>query len=116
MDILTEAVNDLDNRLTEVEKEIPLIVERHNNTNDLLQKNIAVLDKLESAFQDNRLAMQTMAASVEQSNKEIASAKRDIKTMKDERNLNIVSWLKTNFVQVILLLGVLALLADQIKV
>ena len=71
---------------------------------------------IESAFQDNRLVMQAMAASIEQSNKEIASAKRDIKTMKDERNLNIVSWLKTNFVQVILLLGVLALLADRIKV
>lgn len=116
MDNLTEAVNELDSRLTAVEKEIPLIVERHNNTNDLLQKNIAVLDKLESAFQDNRLAMQAMAASVEQSNKEIASAKQDIKTIKDERNLNIVSWLKANFVQVILLLGVLALLAEQIEI
>lgn len=116
MDNLTEVVNKLDTRLTEVEKEIPLIEERHNNTNDLLQKNTTVLDKLESAFQDNRLVMQAMAASIEQSNKEIASAKQDIKTIKDERNLNIMSWLKANFVQVILLLGVLALLAEQVEI
>lgn len=104
---IRKELNNLDNRVDTIEKQIPVINERYNNTSDLIQKNIAVLDKLENSFQDNRLAMQAMTTSIEQSSKEISNLKKDVNSLKDERNFNIMSWLKSNFLNVVTIVGIL---------
>lgn len=99
----------LDNRVDEIEKQLPVINERYKTMNDLFQKNIAVLDKLEGSFQDNRLAMQALTMSVEQSNKEVTGLKQDISALKEERSFNIMKWLKDNFISIVTLLAVAGL-------
>lgn len=106
-------LSDLDDRVDEIEKQLPVINERYNNINDLFQKNIAVLDKLENSFQDNRLAMQAMTLSIENSGKEIAGMKQDISSLKEERSVNVVAWLKNNFVSIGTLVTILGCLIKQ---
>ena len=102
MDIaeINHTLEGLDSRVDEIEKQLPVINERYNNINDLFQKNIVVLDKLESSFQDNRLAMQALTLSIEQSNQEITGIKDDISSLKEERSLNLMKWLKNNFINI----------------
>ena len=102
MDIaeISHTLEGLDSRVDEIEKQLPVINERYNNINDLFQKNIVVLDKLESSFQDNRLAMQALTLSIEQSNQEITGIKDDISSLKEERSLNLMKWLKNNFINI----------------
>lgn len=106
--------NALDNRIDNIEKQLPVINERYKNMNDLFQRNIAVLDKLEESFQDNRLVMQAMTSSVEQSNKEIASMKDDIHSLKDERNFNISRWIKNNFISIVTLVTLACYLISKL--
>lgn len=111
---IKESLDKLDNRVDEIEKQLPVINERYNNINELFQKNISVLDRLENSFQDNRLAMQAMTSSIEHSGKEIASMKQDISSLKDERSLNVVSWLKSNFISIITFMGIVGLLVKNL--
>ena len=105
MDIaeINHTLEGLDSRVDEIEKQLPVINERYKTMNDLFQKNIAVLDKLEGSFQDNRLAMQALTTSVEQSNKEVTGLKQDISALKEERSFNIMQWLKDNFISIVTL-------------
>ena len=93
-------ITTLDSRVDNIEKQIPVINERYENMNQLFQKNISVLDKLEESFQDNRLSMQAITTSLEQSSKEITDMQKDIHSLKDERSFNVVNWLKTNFLTI----------------
>jgi len=100
-----EELKQLDNRVDIIEKQIAIMNERYSNMDELIKQNISVLSKLQDAFQDNRLAMQAMTNSIETSGKEIAGMKKDISSLKEERNLNIMSWLKNNFISIATLLA-----------
>lgn len=103
-----DALSKVGDRVDEIEKQLPVIQEKFNNMSELFQKNISVLDKLESSFQDNRLAMQAMTLSIENSGKEIAGIKQDVSSLKEERSLNVMVWLKNNFISIgtlIIILG-----------
>lgn len=109
-----DTLGKLDHRIDEIEKQLPVINERFNNLNELFQKNISVLDKLESSFQDNKLAMQAITLSIENSGKEISCMKQDISSLKEERSLNIMSWLKDNFISIATLVVVLGFLTKNL--
>ena len=104
-DILNK-IDLIDDRVDVIEKQLPVFNERYKTMNNLFQKNIIVLDKLESSFQDNRLAMQALTLSVEQSNKEMAEIKNDIFALKEERSFNFIQWLKDNFISIVTLLAI----------
>lgn len=106
---IRKELDDLDDRVDNIEKQLPVINERYNNMNDLFQKNLAVLEKLDCSFQDNKLAMQALTISVDQSNKEMTGLKQDISTLKEERSFNMMKWLKDNFISIVTLLAVAGL-------
>ena len=111
---INHTLEGLDNRVDEIEKQLPVINERYNNINDLFQKNIVVLDKLESSFQDNRLAMQALTLSIEQSNQEITGIKDDISSLKEERSLNLMKWLKNNFINIATLIVIAGMIIKNL--
>lgn len=100
-----EELKQLDNRVDIIEKQIAIMNERYSNMDELIKQNISVLSKLQDSFQDNRLAMQAMTNSIENSGKEIAGMKKDIFLLKEERNLNIMAWIKNNFISIATLLA-----------
>ena len=108
-----DALSKLDDRVDKIEKQLPVINERYNNISDLFQKNISVLDKLEDSFQDNRLVLQAMTLSIENSGKEIAGMKQDISFLKEERSVNIMAWIKNNFISIGTLLTILGCLLKK---
>lgn len=95
-------VGAIDMRLQAVEKALPVMKEQYNNLDKLLQRNVDTLEKIDETIQDNRIAMEHMTASLNTTINKVGGLENDVKALKNERNLNVVEWLKQNFITIIL--------------
>lgn len=101
---------ELNERLMEIEKVIPLLQERDKNFDKLIKQNNEVLSSLNTSFNENQKAMVEISHNMRDMANEIISIKSDIKEIKDERSLNIMVWLKSNFISIATLVGLIGYL------
>lgn len=95
-------INDLDDRLTNVEKTQAVMVEHDKNRDELLARNVEVLDNLRETMQDTNIVMTTLTAKVNTQSDKIDNLENKINTVQEERNVNIVKWLRDNWYTIVL--------------
>lgn len=105
MDELKEVkadIKELDDRLTDVEKTQAVMIEHNNSRDELIAKNVEVLDGLRETMQNTNLVMTTLSADVNRQSAKIDNLENKINTVQEERNINIVKWLRDNWYTIVL--------------
>lgn len=92
----------IEEKVTEIDVRLSIVEQKIANSSELLKQNIEVLNKLNESFQDNRVAMEKITSSLDNANDKITNLQTDVKSLKDERNFNFISYIKNNFIQIIL--------------
>lgn len=112
-------IKSLDIRVTKNEKKLAVLEANEINIKDLVEKNIEAYEKLNTTIQtvcnkltENTLSVENLSKDVADVKAQVVSNEHEIDTLKEERNFNIMVWLKDNFVTIVL--GV-ALVAELIK-
>lgn len=112
-------IKSLDIRVTKNEKKLAVLEANEINIKDLVEKNIEAYEKLNTTIQtvcnkltENTLSVENLSKDVADVKAQVVSNEHEIDTLKEERNFNIMVWLKDNFVTIVL--GV-ALVVELIK-
>lgn len=95
-------IRDLDDRLTDVEKVQAVMVEHGKNRDELLARNVEVLDNLRETMQDTNLVMTTLTDKVNNQSDKIDNLETKINSVQEERNINIVKWLRDKWYTIVL--------------
>lgn len=112
---LKSDIKDLDTRLSGVETEVAVIKANEVSTKDLVERNTEAFDRLDATMQSvcNNLTENTM--SIKHLGDEIAEVKeqgkineKEINALKDERNINMMTWLKNNWITIVFGVGLVA--------
>lgn len=106
--ILQDNLSRLQERVGVMEQRMVVLEERYDNMNDLIKKNVVVLEKLDTTLQDNRVAMEHITDKIEMMDSRVSALEEDIDyvsqkvdELKDERNFNFIQWLKNNLITII---------------
>lgn len=100
-------IKELDDRLTDVEKVQAVMIEHNNNRDELIARNVEVLDGLRETMQNTNTVMTTLSADVNRQSAKIDSLETKINTVQEERNINIVKWLRDNWYTIVLAGGLI---------
>lgn len=112
---LKSDIKDLDTRLSSVETDVAVLQANEVSTKDLVERNTEAFNRLDSTMQSvcNNLTENTM--SIKHLGDEIAEVKeqgkvneKEINALKDERNINMMTWLKNNWITIVFGVGLVA--------
>lgn len=102
-------IRDLDNRVTTNEQDIAVMKERESNMDDLIKRNISAYEKLDHTMQEFggtmikvTTALDNMNTKVEDVQSKIDNVQEEVVQLKEERNINIIEWIRDNWYTIIL--------------
>lgn len=102
-------IKELDGRVTTSEQNIAVLQEKEVNMKDLIQRNVDAYDRLNVTMQnvnqnltENTISIKQLGIEVADVKEQTMSNKNEIDNLKDERNINIISWLRDNWVSIVL--------------
>lgn len=94
--------HEFDVKCGEIDKKMCVLEERIENTDKLIEQNTEAYKELKKTIQENSSAMQKLLIKMESSEKQIETNSESIKQLKDERNFNVVKWLTSNWITIVL--------------
>lgn len=95
-------IKELDHRLKDVETIQAVMVEHDKHRDELIAQNIEVLNKLDDTMQDTKVVMTTLTEKVNGQSDKIDSLETKINAVQEERNINIIKWLRDNWYTIVL--------------
>lgn len=112
-------IKSLDVRVTKNEKKLAVLEANEINIKDLVERNTEAYEKLNTTIQavcnkltENTLSVENLSKEVADVKAQVLSNEQEIDTLKEERSINMMTWLRDNWVSVVL--GC-ALVAELIK-
>lgn len=102
-------IKSLDIRVSKNEKKLAVLEANEVNIKDLVEKNIAAYEKLDTTIQtvcnkltENTLSVENLSKEVADVKAQVVSNEKEIDTLKEERSINMMTWLRDNWVSVVL--------------
>lgn len=95
---IKEDVRALQERVNQLEKSEGVAHIQLENSLKLIEKNNSLLDSLNDTIHETQIAMTEVTQKIGQMNNSIVTLRSDVRELQEERNLNIVSWVKSNWV------------------
>lgn len=118
---LKSDIKGLDARLSDVETDVAVLQANEVSTKDLVERNTEAFNRLDSTMQSvcNNLTENTI--SIKHLGDEIAEVKeqgkvneKEINALKDERNINMMTWLKNNWITIVFGVGLVAEIMNDV--
>lgn len=108
-------IKALDVRLSKDEKKLAVLEANEVNTKDLVKQNVEAFEKLNTTMQavctkltENTMSVENLGKEVAEVKEQVLSNEKEIDNLKEERNINIMTWLKNNWVSIVLGCGLVA--------
>lgn len=112
---LKSDIKGLDGRLSSVETDVAVLKANEISTRDLVERNTEAFDKLTDTMQSVSSNLTENTMSIKHLGEEIAEVKeqgkvneKEINALKDERNINMMTWLKDNWITIVFGVGLVA--------
>lgn len=108
-------IKALDVRLSKDEKKLAVLEANEVNTKDLVKQNVEAFEKLNTTMQavctkltENTMSVENLGKEVAEVKEQVLSNEKEIDNLKEERNINMMTWLKNNWVSIVLGCGLVA--------
>lgn len=108
-------IKSLDVRLSKDEKKLAVLEANEVNTKDLVKQNVEAFEKLNTTMQavctkltENTMSVENLGKEVADVKEQVLSNEKEIDNLKEERNINMMTWLKNNWVSIVLGCGLVA--------
>lgn len=108
-------IKSLDVRLSKDEKKLAVLEANEVNTKDLVKQNVEAFEKLNTTMQavctkltENTMSVENLGKEVAEVKEQVLSNEKEIDNLKEERNINMMTWLKNNWVSIVLGCGLVA--------
>ena len=108
-------IHGLDSRISAAEQDIVVLQTKEVNMKELVQRNVDAYDRLNVTMQsvnqnltENTLSIKHLGAEITEVKEQGLANKQEIDSLKEERNINMMTWLKNNWVSIVLGCGLVA--------
>lgn len=94
-------IQNLEKRIGILEQKDAAITVQVENTMKSIDKNNELLENLNKTMQEMQIAMTSMIDRVERMNDGLNTVDKEVSILKEERNFNIMSYVKSNFIGIV---------------